>query len=74
MSSSLAVFARYCNERRICHLDRYTFRSARCGLVILALGTAVQRTALVMSGVREEGTVIGARVSGSIRATYAPVF
>jgi hypothetical protein len=44
-------------------------------LLILALATAAQRCALVMSGARAEATVIGAaRASGSTRATYAPVF
>lgn len=44
-------------------------------LLILALGTAVQRCALVISGARAEATVIGAaRASGSTSATYAPVF
>jgi hypothetical protein len=43
-------------------------------LLILALGTAVQRAALVFSGLHAEATVIGARQSGSTRPTYAPVF
>ena len=43
-------------------------------LLMLALGTAVQRTALVMSGLRAEAVVIAARAGGSSRPTYAPVF
>jgi uncharacterized membrane protein len=43
-------------------------------LVMLALVTAAQRTALVISGLRAQATVIGARQSGSSRPTYAPVF
>lgn len=43
-------------------------------LLLLALGTAVQRTALVLSGLRAQATVVGARASGSTRVTYAPVF
>ena len=43
-------------------------------LLMLALGTAVQRAALTISGVPAGATVIGARVSGSTRPTYAPVF
>ncbi|HUN75014.1 MAG TPA: DUF3592 domain-containing protein [Steroidobacteraceae bacterium] len=44
-------------------------------LLILALCTAVQRCALVISGARAEATVIGAvRASGSTGASYAPVF
>lgn len=40
----------------------------------LALVTATQRAALMMSGLRAQATVIGARESGSSRPTYAPVF
>lgn len=44
-------------------------------LLMLALGKAVQRTALVMSGLRAQAVVIAAaRASGSSRPTYAPVF
>jgi hypothetical protein len=43
-------------------------------LLVLALGVAVQRAALVVSGVHAQATVIGAVRSGSTRATYAPVF
>lgn len=43
-------------------------------LLMLALGTAVQRAALVMSGMRAEAVVIAERASGSSRVTYAPVF
>jgi hypothetical protein len=43
-------------------------------LLILALGTAVQRAALVVSGRHAEATVIGAQQSGSSRVSYAPVF
>lgn len=43
-------------------------------VLLLALGTAVQRTALVISGLHAEATVIGWRTAGSTRVTYAPVF
>ncbi len=43
-------------------------------LLILAVSAAVQRAALVISGIPAEATVVGARVSGSTRPTYAPVF
>lgn len=43
-------------------------------LLILALGTAVQRTALLISGLQADATVIGARTMGSTRVSYAPVF
>lgn len=43
-------------------------------LLILALGTAVQRAALLAYGYRAEATVIGVQASRSSRPTYAPVF
>jgi hypothetical protein len=43
-------------------------------LLIIGLGTAVQRAALLISGSRAEATVIGAQQNGSSHATYAPVF
>ena len=42
-------------------------------LLVLALGTAAQRAALLISGLRAEATVIGAQQRGSSRVTYAPV-
>ena len=41
--------------------------------VVIALGAAVQRTALIVSGLRADATVIGWRQSGSSHPTYAPV-
>jgi hypothetical protein len=43
-------------------------------LLIFALGVAVQRAALVISGLHANATIIGALHSGSTRVTYAPVF
>jgi hypothetical protein len=43
-------------------------------LLMLALGTAGQRAALMISGLDAQATVIGARQSGSTRVSYAPVF
>ena len=59
-------------------LIAYVFLGAFCIagplLLILGLGVAVQRTALVISGRHAEATVIGAQSMGSTRASYAPVF
>ena len=60
--------------RLIGYLFIGSFCIAGPGLLMLALGTAVQRTALVMSAQRAEAVVIGARAGGSSRVTYAPVF
>lgn len=40
----------------------------------VALGSALQRAALLYSGLHAEGTVIAKRQTGSSRITYAPVF
>ena len=59
-------------------LTAYVFIGSFCvagplGLVV-ALGTAGQRAALIYSGLRADGTVVAKRSSGSSRVTYAPVF
>lgn len=43
-------------------------------LLILALGTTAQRCTLLVSGLRAEATVVGARATESTRPSYAPVF
>lgn len=43
-------------------------------LLCIGLGSALQRTALLYSGLRADGTVIAKRATGSSRVTYAPVF
>jgi hypothetical protein len=43
-------------------------------LLMVALATAVQRVALLSSGLHAEATVIAAQQRGSTRITYAPVF
>lgn len=59
-------------------LIAYVFLGSFCVagplLLTLALGTAVQRTALIFSGLRADATVIGWRTMGSTKVTYAPVF
>jgi len=42
--------------------------------VVVAAGSALQRAALIYSGLQAEGTVIAKQQSGSTRVTYAPVF
>lgn len=42
--------------------------------LFIALGSALQRAALIYSGLRAEGTVIASQQMGSTRVTYAPVF
>jgi hypothetical protein len=42
--------------------------------LVIALGVAGQRAALIYSGLRAEGTVVAKQSSGSRHATYAPVF
>jgi hypothetical protein len=41
--------------------------------LLIALGSALQRAALIYSGLRAEGAVIGKQQMGSTRVTYAPV-
>jgi hypothetical protein len=59
-------------------LIAYVFLGSFCiaGPLVLILGlcTAVQRAALLISGVHAEATVIGAQRMGSTRPSYAPVF
>jgi hypothetical protein len=59
-------------------LIAYVFLGSFCVagplLVVFALGTAVQRATLLISGARAEATVIGAQQTGSTRVSYAPVF
>jgi hypothetical protein len=42
--------------------------------LLIALGSALQRAALIYSGLRAEGTVIAKQQRGSTRVTYAPIF
>ena len=62
----------------VARLIAYVFLGSFCIagplLLVLALGTAVQRVSLIYSGLRAQGTVIAKRTTGSTRATYAPVF
>ncbi len=60
--------------RLIAYLFLGSFCLAGPLLLIAALATAAQRAELIISGLRVEATVIGARQSGSTRVTYAPVF
>jgi Protein of unknown function (DUF3592) len=62
----------------VARLIAYVFVGSFCIVgplfLIVALGSALQRTALIYSGLRAEGTVIAKRSMGSTRVTYAPVF
>lgn len=62
----------------VARLIAYVFLGSFCIagplLLVVALGAAMQRTALLYSGLRAEGTVIAKRQTGSSRVTYAPVF
>ncbi len=62
----------------IARLIAYVFVGSFCLagplLLAVALGSAVQRTALVYAGLHADGTVIARRSTGSTRVTYAPVF
>jgi hypothetical protein len=59
-------------------LIAYVFLGSFCiagpVLLLLALATAAQRAALLVSGLRAQATVIGAQQMGSTRVSYAPVF
>lgn len=59
-------------------LIAYVFLGSFCAvgplLLVIALGSALQRVTLIYSGLRAEGTVIAKRSSGATRPTYAPVF
>lgn len=62
----------------VARLIAYVFLGSFCiaGPLCLfaALGSTLQRAALIYSGLRAEGTVIAKKQMGSTRATYAPVF
>jgi len=62
----------------VARLTAYVFVGSFCIvgplLLIVALGSALQRTALIYSGLRAEGTVIAKRSTGATRVMYAPVF
>jgi hypothetical protein len=58
-------------------LIAYVFLGSFCiggpVLLVIALSTAVQRAALIYSGMHAEATVIAKRPTGTTRVTYAPV-
>lgn len=59
--------------RLIAYVFLGTFCIAGPLLLVIALGSAVQRAALIYAGIHAEGTVIAKRPTGSSRVTYAPV-
>ena len=62
----------------VARLIAYVFIGSFCIVgplcLAVALGSALQRVALIYSGLRADGTVIAKRQTGSTRITYAPVF
>jgi hypothetical protein len=65
--------------KQLCgRLVAYVFLGSFCVagplLLILALGAAVQRGALVIFGLHAEATVVGMRSMGATAVNYAPVF
>ena len=60
--------------RLIAYIFIGTFCVAGPLCLVVALGSAGQRAALLYSGLRADGTVIAKRSTGSSRVTYAPVF
>ncbi len=62
----------------VARLIAYVFLGSFCITgplcLCIALGSTLQRAALVYSGLRAEGTVIAKQQSGSSRISYAPVF
>jgi hypothetical protein len=74
-----AILARHDSFMKdlLARLIAYVFLGSFCvvGPVLLAVAlvTAIQRTALLYSGVSADGTVVGKRSSGSAHPSYAPV-
>ena len=62
----------------VARLIAYVFVGSFCiagpVCLVIALGSTLQRAALIYSGLEAEGTVIAKQPSGSTRVTYAPVF
>jgi hypothetical protein len=62
----------------VARLIAYVFVGSFCVAgplcLVIALGSAGQRAALIYSGQRADGTVVAKRSTGSSRVTYAPVF
>ena len=61
----------------VARIIAYVFLGSFCIVgplcLVIALGSALQRAALIYSGLRAEATVIGKQQMGSTRVTYAPV-
>jgi Protein of unknown function (DUF3592) len=62
----------------VARLIAYVFLGSFCIAgplcLFIALGSALQRAALIYSGLRAEGTVIAKQQMGSTQVTYAPIF
>jgi hypothetical protein len=62
----------------VARLIAYVFLGSFCIAgplcLFIALGSALQRAALIYSGLRAEGTVIAKQQMGTTRVTYAPIF
>jgi hypothetical protein len=62
----------------VARLIAYVFLGSFCIAgplcLFIAVGSALQRAALIYSGLRAEGTVIAKQQMGTTRVTYAPIF